>query len=151
MNRRSQPQVPWTILKRFGYGDNLNLEIPAVLKEMSTDDIHAEKGTAVPELSYEAIRFLSGIIDCGVRQLGIDSLDSSLSQSSLSSSSISGDVVQMALSVLSPSVHRTKPVLMITTYYFVYVIFNFGIGIIFLAATKYGRGRPAALFHTKHS
>ena len=40
----AQPQVPWTVLKRFGYDDNLYLEIPKQLRETSPEDVRVGHG-----------------------------------------------------------------------------------------------------------
>ena len=96
--------MPWTILKRFGYDDNLTLEIPNALKEKSSDDLSAEKGTVTPELSSEAIRFLSGLLESSARLLDIESSGSPISSESIPCLNVSGSVIQVALSVLSASV-----------------------------------------------
>lgn len=51
---RSQPQIPWTILRTNGYDDNLNLTIPLELY-----DVIRKRGDQITELTPGALHFLT--------------------------------------------------------------------------------------------
>ena len=93
-------------MHRFGYNEALTLELPHQLKEMSDLDLRSEQlhsvwGSVTPELSSEAIRFLTGLLDSSLRQLDIEGQFSPGNTGASSSSSVSYSVIEEALSVLS--------------------------------------------------